>query len=402
MPQFSYIARNSAGHRISGLLEADNEAAALRSLGEKELFPIQVAGAAGENETAAKKGKLRVRSRDVGVMYGQLADLIGSSVPLMRSIDTLMKSTVNKKLVFLLKEIRDSIADGKSLNEAMKQYPDVFPPLHTAMIQAGERASLLEEVLQSLAGFLERLDELRSKILGAMIYPLLLMLIGLVVMIGALIFFVPRFEPLLSGIEQAFPTKLLFGMSTVVRSYWYLLIVALVILAGLIWSTLKSKRNQLIFERWRLKIPVIGMAFRMVGITRFCRILGTMLANGVPLLQALHIAKDATGSTLLAEQIAFASESVRAGKSLSGPLSESGLFPAQIVAMISVAEESNQLEKVLLQIADTVERRTNRQVDQAVRLVEPLILCAVAAAIGFLALGLLLPIFTMAGSLGKS
>jgi general secretion pathway protein F/type IV pilus assembly protein PilC len=139
----------------------------------------------------------------------------------------------------------------------------------------------------------------------------------------------------------------------------------------------------------------------MLAITRFCRILGTMLANGVPMLQALKIAEGATGSSLLAERIAEATESVRDGRPLSGPLAAGGFFPEQILAMIAVAEESNKLDKVLLQIADTVERRTNRQVDQAVRLVEPAILCVVAAGIGFLALGLLLPIFTMASSLGK-
>jgi len=169
----------------------------------------------------------------------------------------------------------------------------------------------------------------------------------------------------------------------------------------MLWSTLKSATGQRVIERGRLRIPVVGTALRMVAITRFCRILGTMLANGVPLLQALSISKGATGSALIADQIAEASENVRAGKSLTEPLAAGGFFPDQVLAMLTVAEESNQLEKVLLQIADTVERRTNRQVDQAVRLVEPVILCVVAAGIGFLALGLLLPVFTMAGSLGK-
>ena len=139
---------------------------------------------------------------------------------------------------------------------------------------------------------------------------------------------------------------------------------------------------------------------RLLAITRFCRILGTLLANGVPLLQALKISKDATGSNILAGRIAEAADSVRDGKRLSDPLAKGGFIPEQILAMISVAEESNNLDKVLVQIADTVERRTNRQVDQAVRLVEPLILCVVAGGIGFLALGLLLPIFTMASALG--
>jgi general secretion pathway protein F/type IV pilus assembly protein PilC len=221
-------------------------------------------------------------------------------------------------------------------------------------------------------------------------------------MIGALIFFVPKFEPLLGGVKKPLPTEIIFGLSSAVRSYWYLILIGFLGVGGMVWTNLTNPSSRRRMEKWRLSLPVVGTALKMLAITRFCRILGTMLVNGVPLLQALKISKDATGSTLLAERIAEATESVRDGKPLSGPLAVGGLFPEQILAMIVVAEESNKLDKVLLQIADTVERRTNRQVDQAVRLVEPAILCVVAAGIGFLALGLLLPIFTLASSLGHA
>ena len=399
MGEFHYTAKSAAGEKVSGSLSADSEAGVLRYLDEKHLFPVSVRNLAGAGEAREKKAKGRVPSRDVGVMYGQLADLIGSGVPLLRSLKSLVKSTVNPRLRDILGEIQARVADGASLTEAMREHPQVFPLLHTAMVQAGERASFLEQVLRSLSDFLERLDELRGKVLGAMIYPALLTVVGLAVMIGALIFFVPRFEPLMSGVHQTLPTRFLFALSHAVRGYWYLLLVGLAGGVSLFWSAFNSAAGRRWIEVWRLKIPVVGLALRMVAITRFCRILGTMLANGVPLLQALSISKDSTGSPLLAERVAEAAENVRAGKTLTEPLRAGGMFPDQIVAMISVAEESNQMEKVLLHIADTVERRTNRQVDQAVRLVEPLILCAVAAAIGFLALGLLLPIFTMASAL---
>lgn len=399
--QFAYTALNNTGEKVGGLLEAESESAVLRSLEEKNLFPVSVSVRGAQKTEQARRGK-GVRKRDVGVMYGQLADLIGSGVPLLRALDTLVKSTPNRNLVVILREIRGAVADGKALNESMKQFPEVFPQLHISMVQAGERASMLETVMRSLSGFIERMDELQSKVLGAMIYPALLVTVGVGVMIGALIFFVPKFEPLLANVKQAPPTKLIFGMSMVLRSYWHFVAIAAVgaVFAG--FSVFRSESARRVFEQWRMKVPVVGTALRMVAITRFCRILGTMLTNGVPLLQAMNIAKGATGSTLMADRIAEAAESVREGKSLTAPLAVGGLFPEQILAMLSVAEESNQLEKVLLQIADTVERRTNREVDQAVRLVEPLILCLVAAGIGFLALGLLLPIFTMASSLGKS
>lgn len=399
MTQFQYTALSESGQKVTGSVEADSEAAALRLIGEKRLFPVSVVGK-GMVSGKAKPKTYRVRSRDLGVMYGQLADLLGSGVPLLRALDSLVKSTVSSGLQDLLKQIRISVAEGKSLTDALREYPEVFPILHTAMVQAGERAAFLEDVLRSLAGFLERLDELKSKVMGALIYPALLAALGATVMLGALIFFVPKFEPLLANAKKPLPTEILFGASVVVRNHWYLLLIGGAALIAFIWANLKSEKARRRTEVWQLKIPVVGQALRLVAITRFCRILGTMLANGVPMLHALKISKDATGSTLLGERIAEAAEAVRDGKRLSEPLGTGGFFPEQILAMISVAEESNKLDKVLVQIADTVERRTNRQVDQAVRLVEPAILCLVAAGIGCLALGLLLPIFTMASQLG--
>ncbi|MFM7100375.1 MAG: type II secretion system F family protein [Verrucomicrobiota bacterium] len=399
MPQFTYTAMTEAGARVSGALEADNEAAVLRVLEEKRLYPVAVTGKG--SAARDRPVRRRVRSGELGMMYSQLADLLGSGVPLLRALDSLIKSTPAPGLRELLREIRAAVADGQSLTETLRQFPTVFPPLHTAMIQAGERAAFLEEVLRSLAGFIERFEELRAKVMGALIYPALLAGLGTVVMLAALMFFVPKFEPLLANAQKPLPSEIMFGASHVVRRYWYLLLVAFAGVGALVYVNLRNPALRRRLEAWRLRIPVVGSALRLLAITRFCRILGTMLANGVPLLAALKISRDATGSELLADRIAEANEAVRDGKRLSEPLSQGGFIPEQILAMITVAEESNNLDKVLVQIADTVERRTNRQVDQAVRLIEPAILCLVAAAIGFLALGLLLPIFTMASALGS-
>ena len=400
MPKFQYTARNLSGGKVSGNVEAEGEIAAARLLENRELFPIDVWNSeAGESATSFRR---RISSRDLGVMYGQLSDLLASGVPLLRSLKSLVKSTVNKRLAVVLREIHNEVADGQSLHKSMAGHQDIFPTLHTVMVQAGERASFLDDVLESLSVFLERLDELQGKVLGALVYPSMLVLLGGSVMIGALVFFVPKFEPMLAGIDKPMPTEIVFLLSESVRRYWLIIAAGIGGLIAFFWSVLQSQAGKQAMERWRLKIPVAGNALRMVAITRFCRILGTMLANGVPILQALAISRDATGSVLLAKNIDEAIENVRAGEPLTEPLKAGGMFPEQVIAMISVAEESNQMQKVLLQIADSVERRTNQQVDQAVRLIEPAILCLVAAGIGFLALGLLLPIFTMASSLGQS
>ena len=393
MATYEYIAKSASGEEVAGVLQADNEAGAVRTLDERRLFPVRLT----ERVPAAGGGarRRRVRPRDLGVAYGQLADLLTAGVPALRAIETLARATPVPALAAVLVSVRDDVAAGKTLADAMAVHPRVFTALHAAMVRAGERAGFLEDVLTNLSEFLERQDDLRSKIRGAMIYPLLLVVLGTVAVTGILVLLVPRFKPLFAGIALPGPTMVLFGISDLILQHWALL-AALAALAAIgLRAFLRSAYGRRKWEQWRLKTPVFGRAVRMVGITRFCRILGTMLANGVPILSALAISKDAAGSQLLAESIERAAESVRAGEPLAAPLAESGLFPAEILEMIAVAEESNQLEKVLVQIADAVERRTNRQVDQAVRLIEPLILVLLAVTIGFVAAGLLYPIFTM-------
>lgn len=396
MAIYDYIAKNAAGEEFSGSMQGDNEAAVARALGEKKLFPVRIVP-----QQAARGGSSggRVRLRDVGAMYGQLADLLKAGVPLVRSMETIAKSSANRALAAVVLKVRDDISQGRTFADALAMHPKVFPTLHSAMARAGERGGFLEDVLANLGEFLERQDELQSKVRGAMIYPAMLLCLGAAAMLFILILLVPQFKPMFKGISLPAPTVFLFALSDLIVQKWYIsLIVAL--LAGMgIYGGIRSSAGRQLWGRWKLKIPIFGTAARMVSIARFCRIFGTMLANGVPMLQALDISKDAAGSITLAEAIDQAAANVQSGQPLNEPLKASGLFPAEIMEMIAVAEESNQLEKVLLQIAATVERRTNRQVDQAVRMVEPLILVFIAGIIGFIAVGLLYPIFTMAKTL---
>ena len=204
MPKFHYTARNQKGAKISGQIESDGKAAATRLLEDRELFPIDIWDI-DDNEVSSSFRR-NIPSRDLGIMYGQLSDLLGSGVPLLRAIKSIFKSTVNKRLAGVLRDIHNEVADGKSLYESMASHEDVFPTLHTVMVQAGERASFLEEVLASLSVFLERLDELRSKVLGALVYPVMLVFMGSAVMVGALLFFVPKFEPMLACLLYTSPS----------------------------------------------------------------------------------------------------------------------------------------------------------------------------------------------------
>ena len=396
MPTYEYIARNAAGAEVNGLMQADSETAVALTLDERQLYVVQVTEQTGQR-AASRGGKIRMR--DVAVAYGQLSDLLNAGVPLLRSLETLAKAGSNDQLARVLLSLRDDVASGHSLAEAFEKHPEAFPHLHAAMIRAGEKAGFLEEVLANMSAFLDRQDDLRGKVRGALIYPAVLTVFGLVAVTVMLTVFVPKFEKFFSSIDLPIPTKILFAASSVLLDHWAALIgVVAMAVVGIV-AALRSQAGRAIWSRWQLSMPVLGKLMRIVSISRFCRILGTMLHNGVPILQSLAISKDATGNDLMAANIEQAAESVRAGEPLAEPLRSGGLFPEEILEMIAVAEESNQLEKVLVQIADTVDRRTSRQMDQVVKLIEPIILVVIAGVIGFIAVGLLYPIFTMTDKL---
>ncbi len=401
MTTFQYIARDPGGAEVSGAMQADSEEAVVRTLRERSLYPVRV----DTRSTGAARGSWplagnSVRGRDLTMIYGQLADLLHSGVPLLRSLEILTHAATRKPVAECLRKLHDAVAEGSSLADAMTDQEQVFSSLHVAMVRAGERAGFLEDVFANLSGFLERQDELRSKVIGSLIYPLILTFIGGVAIVFVLVWLVPQFMPFFKD-PATLPTitLLLFAASEGLTAYWPMLLGAGVLaVSGALWL----RRQEAVREaasRWVLRVPVLGGVLASVSIARFCRILGTMLQNGVPILQALQIARDAAGNCVLAETIARATDAVRSGEPLADPLREGSMFPAEVVEMIAVAEESNQMEKVLVQIADTVERRTNRKVDFAVRLVEPLILVLMAGVIGMVAAGLLYPIFTMASQL---
>ena len=319
---------------------------------------------------------------------------------MLRALEIIARSGMRGRLAEIVLELRQDVAAGRTLTEAMAAHENAFPPLHTAMVNAGEHAGFLEDVLSDLANFVERQDDLRNKVRGAMIYPILLSVVGLAVVCLMLVFVVPNLRQIFEDVSDLpILTRIVFGASDLLVENTLLVTCMVVLGVTCIVGALKSTAGHRLWERWKLKIPIVGKTICVVAVTRFCRILGTMLANGVPILRALDIAKDATGSEVLGRSIEEAGDAVREGQPLADPLRASGLFPVEIVEMIAVAEESNQLDRVLVQVADTVERRTNRQVDTTVRLIEPIILVLMAIMVGAIALALLFPIFTMADQL---
>lgn len=398
MGTFAYKARNNTGEAVNGTLVAENQIAATRMLEERRLMPVELSEVSHQGKSVLTGRAKKISAAKVGVVYEQLADLLDAGVPLMRSLEVLARQASTPSLGRVIEEVREDVAGGDSLADAMLKHPQAFNPLHVAMIKAGERGGFLEEVLSRLSEFVTRADELKNKFIGAMMYPAILMtvLLGAVTVIMA--FVVPRIRPMIASQKLPLPTKIVFGI-TDLFSEQYLLIggVTLIVLISLI-GFMQSERGKRVYAHLQLKAWGIGPIFTMVALCRFCRILGTLLHNGIPIIQSLEIAKDSAGNEILAEAIHKAAENVRHGEDLTAPLASSKLFPPTILDMMSVAEESNTLDKTLIQIANTQEARTSRQIDLFMRMLEPLLLLFAAVMVGFIAIALLMPILSMASS----
>lgn len=402
MPTFRYKARDAGGKEVTGTLVAESTTAAARHLGDQALLPIEV----GELQTKGKSfitgGLRRVPVSRIGVIYEQLADLLRAGVPVLRAISVLSRQSADGRIARVLREVHDDVAGGDTVADALERHPEAFPELHVSMIRAGERGGFLEDVLTRVSQFVSRQDELRNKFVGSLIYPVILLLVGLGAVSFIMMYVVPRIRGLLDQQPNLpFATQVVFGVSDLLANHYLAILACLLVSVVGVSAFFQSAVGQRVWARLELRTPGIGPIYTMVSLCRFCRIFGTLLANGIPIIQSLRIAKDSAGNMILAEAIAEAADSVGGGESLAQPLSRSGVFPPAIIDMLAVAEESNTLEKVLIEVANTQEQRTARQIDLFVRLLEPLMLLLMAGMVLFIAVALLLPILRMSsGGLG--
>lgn len=396
MPEFRYIAKEFSGRQVSGTLTASTDREALGQLSARNLFPLQIALEDADRKHQQGRRR-RVPASLLATFYSQLSDLLRSGVPLLRSLELLERQTRHVTFKMILQEIRADVADGTRLAEAVRRHPAVFNDLNVSMIRAGEEGSFLEDTLHRIALFTEHQEELKGRVVGAMVYPVFLMVVGSLIVIAMLVYFVPKFEPMFKTMAEQgnlpMATVILLAASGFLKSYGWIALLA--IPAGVVGlqRMLQTDEGRRKLDEIRIRTWGIGQVVRSLAIARFCRVLGTLLKNGVPLLNSLRIAKDATGNRVLSEAIGEAAEHVSSGKSLAGPLGESKQFPVDVLEMIAVGEEANNLENVLVQVADKMERQTNRQLDLVVRLLEPMMLVIMAGIILFVVVALMLPIF---------
>ncbi len=397
MPDFNYEALAETGQRTHGTLTANNEREVMSMLDGKGLFPLRIELSRAGARIA--KGGRRVGSRIMATFFSRLADLLRAGVPLLRSLEILERQDSNPNLSGILREVHIKVADGTTLADALAAYPRAFNELSVSMVRAGQEGGFLEDVLERIAVFTEHQEDLKAKVIGALAYPVFLALTAFLVLMILVVFFIPMFEPIFERLreknELPMLTVVLIGVSKAIVSYWYILLVVIGAAVAGFWQVTSSDSMRYWIDSVRLRLPVVGGVYLNFALSRFTRILGTLLRNGIPILQSLKIAKDSTGNRVLSQAIAEAAEHVTAGNKLAQPLANCKYLPRDIVEMISVGEESNQLEKVLLDTADALDKRTTRQLELMIRLLEPVMLLVMALVILLVVLGLLLPVFKM-------
>lgn len=405
MPDFAYDALTATGQRLQGVIEAGSRRDALQRLRQRALRPVTVTE---KPQADAAKGLAffsPVKKEQVADLCTQLADLLNNGVPMLEALSILGDVSVHPKLKEATARIHDAVAEGANLDQAMAAEPGIFSELTLSMIRAGQEGAFLEEALQRTSTFLRKQDEMRAKIIGALTYPIILGVVGTLITALMIVFLVPKFQPFFDRLEQSgaglpLVTVLLLQISDLLMGYGLLLPIPIAAIVYGVRRLLRTDSGRLFWDTWRLKIPVMGEIFHDAAVSRACRVLGTLLRNGVPLLKSLRISSESTGNRLLQEVMLQSAANVTTGDTLAKPLAASGLIPPQIMAMIRIAEESNTLDDVLVKIADRIDQRIERRLEVLVRMIEPLMLVLIGGMVMFVIVGVLLPVFDLNATVG--
>jgi type II secretory pathway component PulF len=400
MPVFTYDAIDPGGSRTSGKVSARNRAAALDEVAQKGLVPVSVdEESAGQPVArAAKSTGGRVPQSAVETFSRELANLLAAGVPITRALNILRRESSNPAARAQWSAIYDDVSGGMPLAEAMARWPKSFPPVYVAMVHAGETGGFLDVVLMQIAEFRARERDLKGKLRNAMAYPTVLAVLAVAVVIFLMTYFIPKFSDIFKDNHAQLPplTLVIVAISKFVSSYGLGILAALVALVLILRQVLASPAGELAAQQVTLRIPVIGKLVARFALVRFCRMLGTLLGAGVPLVSSLKVAREAVGNRVLADAVGQSIEQVQKGKGLARSLAgNSRLFPGSVIEMIAVAEESGRLDVELKRLAVFNEEELDRQLRTAVSLAEPVLLFVMAGVVGTIVVGMLLPIFSL-------
>ena len=410
MPVFEYTGLTEAGKNVRGIRDAESSKA-LRQVLRKDGVYLTDAHAAeagavvGEQKTGLSRevdipamlGFTGVSAQDLAIATRQLATLISAGIPLVDALTALVDQIEQPRLKRIMGVVKQKVNEGASLADALREHPKVFSELYVNMIRAGESSGALDVVLVRLADFTESQAQLRNKIIGAMLYPAIMVVVGIAIVSILFVVVIPKVTRIFEDMNVTLPwtTRILIGVSSFARDYWYIVLVAVPAVVFGVRRFVRTPRGRSWWDRTKLGAPIFGELIRMLSLSRFAKTLATLLASGVPLLTAMDIVKNIVSNTLLADVIDKARDAIREGESIAAPLRRSGQFPPLVYHMIAIGERSGQLEEMLQNVARSYEAQVEMRVGALTSLLEPVMIVAMGGGVAFIVFSILMPIMQL-------
>ncbi|MBI4355339.1 MAG: type II secretion system inner membrane protein GspF [Candidatus Omnitrophica bacterium] len=401
MPTFKYLAKEPDGKSITGLLESKSQASAIEQLRAKQLIIISVEQARAGGLKTRAKGK-RVKLDDLVIFSRQLATMVDSGIPLVQALDILYEQMENRQFRDVIGKARQDIEAGSSLSEAFAKHPRIFSALYVSMVKAGETSGLLDDILDRLAGYLEKSNALQRKVRSAMVYPAVVISMALLITMLLVLKVVPTFKGIFDtlGGQLPLPTRVLIGISDFLRHYFFIWFGGVVLGVGGLMRFVRTEQGKGLYDRFILKAPVIGSLVQKVSIAKFARTLATLVKSGVPIIGSLDIVAKTSGNRVVEKALVEVRTYIREGESIAEPLSRCPVFPPMVVRMIGVGEQTGELEKMLTKIADFYEEQVDASVAGLTSILEPLIIAFLGVVIGGIVLAMFMPIFKLTTIVG--
>lgn len=407
MPTFRYEALDPQGNTVRGTMVADSTDVVLARMRENRLHIVNIAtGREAAPSDAFAKRFQTVKLRERVVFTRQFATMFDAGLTITKCLDILASQTRNPYFRETIQTVKVDISSGLSLADALAKHPRIFDDLYVNMIRAAELGGILDTILERLAVYLEKEQEIRTKIRSAMMYPAVVFFFALI-MTSAIVFLVlPRFKEVFVGLmgedyKLPWMTAALMDFGGTARKYWY---VPVILLTGLITSyklMMRTDAGKLRIDAWKLKIPVVGDLILKVSVARVCRTLGTLLSSGIPILRALEIVQDTAGNAVVANAIGQARQSVHEGQRMCEPLAASGIFPAMVVQMVQVGEETGRIDAMLQKVAEFYEEEVDAIIKGLTSIIEPVMIVALGCFVAFVAVAVIRPIYKVLEDLGK-
>ena len=403
MATYRYNAMDANGRTVTGTLEADSLELVRSKLADLRYHVLSI------RQTKSRQGFQewftgiqRVKLRDLVMFSRQFATMIDAGLSVVKCLDILQKQTRNPRLKDIIGEIKRDVAGGTSLTEAVQKHPRVFSPLYVNMIRSAEVGGILDVVLDRLATFLEKEQETRNKIKSAMTYPIVVFCFAMLMLVALLFFVLPKFKGIFEtmGLDLPLTTRLMLNFSEYMRSYWYIALVAIVGSVVLIRIFARTERGRYAIDAAKLKLPIFGDLMLKTAVSRFARTFGTLISSGVPVLRALEIVADTAGNCVISETVVRARSSIKEGEKISTPLFGSKIFPVMVTQMIAVGEETGRLDQMLVKVANFYDDEVDATLKSLTSLIEPLMIVGLGLIVGFIAVSVISPIYSLVGSLG--